>query len=212
MYREDVDQLMALFEQGCKIVVISDDKYRYDSFDEMKAKSGPRIKNLDIRGENPGVRFLFNQTEVLRVGNPPLQSVYNELRTEELTDAADGVFYKIKDFVAAYQRPGFIKLWIVPTVVGLFGTFWFAIHNSQQNENGQATLGSLPGVLISMLVFTISFALGMGRGNFLSLETRRNSASFFVRNREDFAKHAISSLISAVIGLIIGYVLGRFIK
>ena len=155
---------------------------------------------------------MFNQTEVLKVGNPPLQSVYNELRTEELTDAADGVFYKIKDFVVAYQQPGFIRLWIIPTFLGLVGIFWFAIHNSQVNKDGQATIGSLPGVVLSFVAFAISFYLGNGRGNFLSLETRRNSASFFVRNREDFAKHTVTSLISGVIGLIIGYVLGHYMK
>ncbi len=94
MYREQVNELqLEMFQRDCQKVTISDSKYRYVSLDGMKEKAGPRIKELDIRGENPGVRFLFNQTEITRIGNPPLQGVYNELRTEEITDAADGVFY-----------------------------------------------------------------------------------------------------------------------
>ena len=139
MYREDVEQLVSLFERDCERIVISDNKYRYDSLDEMKAKAGTRIKSLDISGENPGIRFLFNQIEISKIGNPPLQGVYNELRTEEITDAADGVFYKIKDFVGVYQRPAFNRPWIIPTILGLVGTFWFAVHNSQVNKSGQAT-------------------------------------------------------------------------
>lgn len=57
MYREDVDQLLAIFVRSCEKVIISDTKYRYDSLGEMKEKLGPRVKDLDIRGENPGVRF-----------------------------------------------------------------------------------------------------------------------------------------------------------
>ena len=53
MYREDVDQLVAIFVSGCEKVIISDSKYRYDSLDEMKEKAGPRLKDLDIRGEIP---------------------------------------------------------------------------------------------------------------------------------------------------------------
>lgn len=68
MYREDLDQLVAMFVRDCKTVTISDSKYRYDSLDEMKQKTGPTVKDLDIRGENPGVRFLFNQTEITRIG------------------------------------------------------------------------------------------------------------------------------------------------
>lgn len=88
LYREDVDQLLAIFARGCEKVIISDSKFRYDSLEEMKDKAGPRVKDLDIRGENPGVRFLFNQTEITKIGSSPTQVVYNELRTEEITDPA----------------------------------------------------------------------------------------------------------------------------
>ena len=200
MYREDVDQLVAIFRNGCENVIISDSRYRYDSLDEMREKAGPRIKDLDIRGEIPGVRFLFNQTEITRIGNPPLQGVYNELRTEEITDTADAVFYKIKDFVAKYQRPYFVKAWTVPTILGVAGIFWFALHNSYLNKDGQRVIGSMPGVVISAFVFAISFALGNSPGNYLTLATKRNSESFFVRNREDFAKYAVTAIIGGLIG------------
>jgi hypothetical protein len=207
MYRGDVDQLVAIFRNGCENVVISDSKYRYDSLDEMREKAGPRIKDLDIRGVTPGVRFLFNQTEITKIGNPPLQGVYNELRTEEITDTADGVFYKVKDFVTAYQRPYFIKGWIVPMILGLVGIFWFAIHNSHATNDGQTVIGSLPGVLISVFVFATSLVMGASAGNYLSLDTKGNSASFFVRNREDFAKYAVTAAIGALIGAAITHYL-----
>jgi hypothetical protein len=207
MYREDVDQLLAIFESACGTVVISNSTHRFDSLDEMNDKAGPRIKDLDIRGENPGVRFLFNQTEITKIGNPPLQGVYNELRTEEISDRAEGVFYKIQHFLDSYQRPQFIQGWLVPIILGLGGIFWFALHNSHVNKVGQSVPGSIPGLLISVAVFAISLGMGMGRGNYLSLNTKKNSQPFFVRNREEFAKYAVTAIIGGLIGAAITHFL-----
>jgi hypothetical protein len=212
MYREDLDQLVAIFVRDCKTVTISDSKYRYDSLDEMKQKVGPKVKDIDIRGENPGVRFLFNQTEITRIGNPPLQAVYNELRTEEISDTADGVFYKIKDLVTKYERPTFVKGWVLPLVIGSVGMFWFIIHNSYKNASGQFVLGSWPGFVVFLLLFATSLVYGISPSNYLSLESRRNSASFFIRNREEFAKHAVTATISTVIGGLAGYIIGHYLK
>ena len=40
MYREEVDQLVAMFQQSCEKVTISDSKYRYKSLEEMKENVG----------------------------------------------------------------------------------------------------------------------------------------------------------------------------
>jgi len=47
----------------------------------MRQKGQPKIRAFDIRGENPGVHFLFNQTGVAQSSYPPFQYVFNELRT-----------------------------------------------------------------------------------------------------------------------------------
>src|ERR1700674_5858196 len=99
MHREEVDQLVGMFQQLCEKVTISDSKYRYKTLNEMKENVPSPIKDFDIRGENPGARFLFNQMEVVRGSSSPTQTIFNELRTEEITDAADALFYKIKDFL-----------------------------------------------------------------------------------------------------------------
>lgn len=66
MYREELDELVAMFQRSCGKVTVSDLNYRYESLEEMKQKLPPRIRDLDIRGESPGVRFLFNQIEITR--------------------------------------------------------------------------------------------------------------------------------------------------
>jgi hypothetical protein len=68
MYREDLDALVALFQKACSDVTISDDKHRYDSLDEMKKYIGSRVKDFNIRGDNP--RFTFCLTRQSRC--PPV--------------------------------------------------------------------------------------------------------------------------------------------
>jgi hypothetical protein len=65
-------------------------------------------------------------------------------------------------------------------------------------------------VLLASLV--LSLIAGSVIQNYLSLETRRNSASFFVRNWEDFAKHGVTATISAIIGGIAGFILGHYFR
>jgi preprotein translocase subunit Sss1 len=212
MYREEVDQLMAMFRESCEKVIISDSKYRYQTLDEMKENVPSPIKYFDIRGENPAVRFLFNQTEVVRGPDRSVQSIFNELRTDEITDAADTLFYKVKEFLVTYQRPNSRKGFIAAAVVSLMGLFWFALHNSRVDNQGQQTIGSPPGFFICLAAFSFFLAVGLNVKNYLSLETKRNSASFFTRNREEFAKQAVTAGISTVIGGVIGYCIALFMK
>jgi hypothetical protein len=59
--------------------------------------------------------------------------------------------------------------------------------------------------LISLAVFGISAALTFRIKNYLSLETKRNSPSFFKKNWEDVTKHWIIALGTGIIGWLIGH-------
>src|SRR5258708_24399876 len=103
MHREEVDRLVEMFKQSCVKVTISDSKHRFEDLDDMKRNVSARITDFDLRGENPGVRFLFNQTEVVRLSPAPRQTTFSELQTEEISDAADSLFYNVKDFLVSHQ-------------------------------------------------------------------------------------------------------------
>jgi hypothetical protein len=85
MYREDLDQLVAMFRRSCQAVTISDDKLQYESLEEMKnQKSESKFTFLEIHGKDPGVQSSepSNQTSMLKGAVPAVQTVSNELRTE----------------------------------------------------------------------------------------------------------------------------------
>lgn len=214
IYREDVDQLLAMFQQSCEKVTISDSKHRYKTLDAMKANVPNPLREFNIQGENPGVSFLFNQMEIVRGAGTPMPSIFNELRTDETTDAADALFYKIKNYLEGFQQPGARKEFIVLAGLAFVGLFWSLIGHSTDDGQGHITLhsGALPGLLISIPAFIIFSSMGLNIKNYFSLETKRDSASFFVKYREDFAKKAVETTISLLIGGVIGYFIGHFIK
>ena len=119
MYREDLDALVGLFQKACSVITISDDTNRYDSLAEMKQYVGSRIKNFNIRRENPNVHFLLNKAERVQSGTPGqmMTQLFPELRTEEATDAADNLFYVAKELITSHQQT------MITPVVAIFGTF-----------------------------------------------------------------------------------------
>jgi hypothetical protein len=209
MYRPELDKLVGLFQKSCEHVFISDNDHRYISFDEMKAHVGIQIRNLDIRGENPGVHFLLNQKEYIPGSSTP--TIFNELRTEEITDAADVLFLHVKELLSEYQRrnpmvyagPAMILLTLMALLAATSPKWW---------PSAFRTHFVVVGGCLSLTTLAFISATAKVSGNCLSLESETNSPSFFARNREDFARHFVTSLMSAIIGGIVGFLVGRLGK
>jgi hypothetical protein len=177
-------------------VTISDNTNRYVSLDEMKEHVGAKIKNLDIQGEEPAVHFLLNRSEVVYAGTTPSLSVFNELRTEEITDRADALFFKVKDFLVAHQQPcvriPFAVLACVAFVAGLVCVVNLATLKQRGQDIGNLTTG----VMVFFVVSLGSVFMSLTIANSVSLETKRSSQSFWAANRE--------KIILLVVGGIIG--------
>ena len=204
LYREDLDQLLAIFRSRCAKVTISDKENRYESLDEMKTYVGGLIKDLDIRGESPYVHFLLNQSEVVS-GSPSTRIFYyNELRTEELSDDAEMLFYKLRDFLLQHRAPKLRPSYLIGALIGAISCILFLYVDREVFRRGQISLGFLISLLTTVGAI-IASALG---GNELRLETRVNSPSYWKRNKESF----ITTAVTSTIGGIVGYLIGRFLK
>jgi hypothetical protein len=170
MYREDLDELVAFFQKSCASVTISDGKHRYESLEEMKAHIGTRIKNFDIRGERPSLHFLLNQKEQMPGYSTP--AAFNELRTEEITDDADMLFFRIKEFLVERQQPSVRIPLIALGIISMGGIFWFALSNAYVTAQGQQVVRLTPGFVISIIALGVSMVVGLNVNNYLSLETK----------------------------------------
>ncbi len=209
MYREDLDQVLELFQGKCARVTISDKRYCYESFDEMRKHAGPRISNLEIHGEEPGLHFLLNQTTQVGSGSSATTIAFNELRAEEATEEADALFFRIKDFLSARQQPRVRVGFIVFAIVAFSGLLLFVSRNHEGDRLtplGFAIL--LAGVLISFGSLLVACTIG----NNLTLETRLDSPSFWAKHQDAFATHVVTATISAVVGGVVGWLVGHFLK
>src|ERR1700723_2481199 len=99
LYREDVQELVALFARYCESHKISDNEYVYDALDEI-GKDGKPLSNLDIVGTDPGIRLIL-------AGNGSLLQQVNEKSemTPEEIDKRDLVFARVKDFLFEHRTP-----------------------------------------------------------------------------------------------------------
>jgi hypothetical protein len=202
MYRAELDHLVEQFQKSCTSVVISDENHRFNNLDEMKQHTGPRIRNIDIRGEKPGLHFLLNQKEFAPGSTTP--AIFNELRTEELSPEAEALFFKLREFLQAYQRPTNTRF-LVPAIAGLAGAFALTARGIASAVEGRG-FHITPAIVILIAFTIVCVILGIANSqNQLSLETRLNSPSFWARNRDDFAKQAITSLISGLLGWLVGH-------
>lgn len=209
LYREDLDQLVAFFQKSCAAVTISDNTNSYESLDEMKTIVGSEIKVLNITSETPRVHFSLNRREYPPGSATPL--IFNLLGTEEITDDAERLFLRVKEFLDEHQRPGNTRF-VVLAFVGLGLACLLTAHAVVIALSGRG-FHVTPAIVACMIFAVLFVILGVANSlNRLTLETRLNSPSLFRKYREEFAKHTIMALISGVIGLIFGWLLGHFLK
>ena len=203
MYREDLDQLLSFFQKACRTVTISDKHNRYDSLDDMKAHVGVEIGDIDIRGENPGVHFLMNQSDVVKGSPSTVVYYYNELRTEEISDEADNLFYRVKDFLMEHKPPRFRNAFLIPAIVAAGACIVLGVLDQELIKNNQISLR----LVVCSFVALGLFGASLQSANHLRLETKANLPSFWARNKEVFATHVITSAISVFVGWLLGHYL-----
>jgi len=195
MYREDLDELMELFSSSSRSVTLSDDKYRYVSLDEMQKRVGNEIKHLDIRSEGPAVHFLLDQKEMTPTSTGFTTTRFNELRTEEISDEADILFLKVREFMENRKRPAFARpSLLIPALVFLF----LAIYRMR------ILILSAPCFLLFLAFVLFSCSVD----NLIFLTTKAESPSFWERHKDEVFSKSLASVVSASVGAFVGFFLG----
>lgn len=195
MYREDMDAFVALFRDHCANVTISDGKNQYESLDEMENHAGSEVKELDIRGEAPGVHFLLDHKEVVQGSSTA--SIFNELRTEEITDEADSLFFRIKDFLEERQRPVLRPVFLALALIAPIGVFTNLPLRDASGLRPWLFVGSFA-LLVGSLIGTVWLT------NRITLQKRSLRLSFWKRNKNEIWLRIIGAAASGVIGFLLG--------
>jgi uncharacterized membrane protein YbjE (DUF340 family) len=117
---------------------------------------------------------------------------------------------KVKEFLLEHQRPRVRWPFAIIAVIALIGAFPLVLRNMGQQQHPWAALTWA--ALIWILLVAGAAVLAFKIDNHISLEKKADSQSFWARNREAFATHAVTATISAAIGGFVGWILGHFFK
>jgi hypothetical protein len=219
MYRHDLEELYELFLLGCESVTVSDGTIECETlnpFDEMKDRLGNRVKNLEIMGHEPEVHFLLNQVVVTPGFITATKYHFNELRTEEPSDEADSLYFKLKEFLEAKQRPYVPRLQLfIPAIIALCCAFIWSVSNLLQGiPPGPTVVGELKffGPTLLILLFVLLLLLSTARRDLIYLTTRSESPTFWERTKDDILVRTLVALVSSAIAGIVGFLIGRLSK
>jgi hypothetical protein len=207
LYREDIVELVALLQQYCKAVEISDDKCIYESLTEACEKTPSPISNVEIMGKTPNIKLSLQRTGswLTQVFEKP------EMEQKDL-DQLDVVYYRVKDFLDA--RRGTISHYFGGPVVTLSGLLIIAVVGitlSGKNPGGH-------GGLISFLAWVIALAwLVMNRTlrtdiGMVSLKPKAEVTSFWSRNKDAVNLVVIGAVLGAAGTLLVEWLKTFFVS
>jgi len=141
-------------------------------------------------------------------GDSSRQVFFNELRSEEITDAADSAFFRVREFLKEHETSSYRWQFIVIGFISFVCVILFMRSSSDDIVGGEKIIHAAPGWIISGIVLLFAIIGAMYKRTYVTLETRIDSPSFWLKNRERFATHVVTSAISGVVG----YLIGHFLK
>jgi hypothetical protein len=80
------------------------------------------------------------------------------------------------------------------------------------DEQGRFVHVDAPVRAANCLVAMGLFVSTAANTDFMTLEMKRNAASFWIRNQEECAKHGVTTIISSIITFVMGCILGHYLK
>ena len=138
----------------------------------------------------------MNRTEAVQ--GSPTPHIFNELRTEEISDEADSLFFRVKEFLEEHQRPAFRPTFLVPMILSFVFIWVVAFHQRE------VTVMWLLGLFACTGLFVLSAIGSFWFVNSITLEKRSLRLSFWKRNKDDIWLRIIQAGATGVIGFILG--------
>jgi hypothetical protein len=183
LYREEIEELVTLFKNSCERVELADEKYVYDSLEEMGNRLGKNIVSLAISGVRPYASVEVGAKKVIKWGRRDQNYIYAD---EE--DKAQILFLKARDILLDHKRwilPRIFNwpIWYLVTVINYAFALPPLFHRHLFPSPGVILRGSVFGSVLTYYCFFGYFQFFRGM-SYLSLESRTKQQSFLARNRD----------------------------
>ncbi len=186
--REDLDEILEIFRDNFKDVTIEDDKFIYDSLDELKQNHGNRVGYLVITGSSPYSVFVVNYPKNKRA----------KVETANIESWSHG-YHSIKSLLEQRQR--FKSPYNFQFATIIFVLLFTLIMS-------ETALGKLPlfiGLVLTLLLMVTVLVVGsiiyFGGLNFVTLQKRFELENFWTRNKDKIWL----LILAAVVGILFNY-------
>jgi hypothetical protein len=198
LYRDDLDEIVAKLTETCKQVIIEDNKYRYDSLDDLFDKQGPHPNQLSINSRDPLVIF-----------NVRIKPRYTTLGTSGDGDNL-APYFSVKEILESKKRGGLGAFLNSPLSTLLF--FLLVIIVLFIPGLGSPVLTLIRWLfLFVMLVSSVTLQMLYDRGAFttISLKKKHEEGSFWTKNKDTIIIAIITNVITALLSFTVAYLLFR---
>lgn len=197
LFREDLTELVAIFQKYCQVVIISDEKFTYESLEEM-ANSGQKNAGVfQLQGMGPHVDVWIRSKLVPNFNRSALFSPDN-------SDAARLLFLAIKDFLLSRRwksRVIFLKTSLT-TLGALFVVAAFLKDALHPKWQGASVVWNFVVLFVGALLFVAVIKWTESLSS-VSLAPRSAEEPFWLRNRDRLLLAVFSAVIGAIIALIV---------
>jgi hypothetical protein len=206
LLREDLDEVVSLFKTDDENeigkleeqVTITDEENVYPSFDEMRLRKGDDVEHLILMNRDLGLKLDLRR-------HPRVMT----LSTTKATDAAELVFYRVRDFLGGRRRPlNFLVtrlLWgTALLILFVYLVWWFFAEGYKQANTPIHGIGWLFLVLfLASLCFVLSRdSLDKSTSYFVTLKRKHELPSFFKRKKDDLVLMLLGAMVGAALGIL----------
>jgi hypothetical protein len=205
LYREDLDEIIGIFKTSNpnSIVSIEDDQTPYPSLDEMRVHNGDRVANLRLVNEEVGIKLQ------LREPAGQARPLIPTLATTKVSDEADLVFYRCKEFLESKKRIShYWATTIIPVsciiILVVLLPILFAHRHDELPMNVSLFVVMVTAVLATANLFLTS-AWKISTSYFVNLKRRHERQSFLSRNRDGLIVNFIFLVVGVLLTLFFQY-------
>ena len=194
LYRQDIDEIVKLFEENTEGIRILDSEYVYESLDEIKMNKGDKPKELIIHSSSPYVSLEFKK------GIPGIKLFRAEY------DPKSMVLYHAIEQILLKRRKVLFRI-LSPTICIAFGILAYVIFILIPIDNLKKIVPQLiDRTPLMLLIISIPGLSLLGRyGSFYSLNlfNKNENGNFWYRQKDDLLKLLIGAIVGGVVTYIV---------
>src|ERR1700730_9487896 len=186
LFRNNLDDLTNLFREHASDITFSDNQYFYDDLAEMREKTGPRLRQLQIGSSNPAATLSF----VPGIGIKLNVTASGDDDSQENKNA-NLLFLRVKDYLDGQRTSTarFMSRTVYGVIVGIGALAMSLSLLTSPSDGGKLTLDYRHSVLLLVgllvLVLTVILSARTSTAYFVYYGYPTELTSFWKRKKDD---------------------------